>query len=85
MAPDVRTGEYREAMRYDPDTTLLGTMLADPEVVAILEKHAPGITKNPMIGMAKGMTANQALTMGAPMLGGQQVVEAIRTEMSELV
>ncbi|MGV8850330.1 MAG: hypothetical protein ACOH16_12390 [Propionibacteriaceae bacterium] len=72
-------------MRYDPDTTLLGTMLADPEVVAILEKHAPGITKNPMIGMAKGMTANQALTMGAPMLGGQQVVEAIRTEMSELV
>jgi hypothetical protein len=72
-------------MRYDPDTTLLGTMLADPEVVAILEKHVPGITKNPMIGMAKGMTANQALTMGAPMLGGQQVVEAIRTEMSALV
>ena len=72
-------------MRYDPDTTLLGTLLADPEVVAILEKHVPGITKNPMIGMAKGMTANQALTMGAPMLGGQQVVDAIRAEMSELV
>ncbi len=72
-------------MRYDPDTTLLGTMLADPEVVAILEKHAPGITKNPMIGMAKGMTANQALTTGAPMLGGRQVVDAIRAEMSGLV
>lgn len=71
-------------MRYDPDTVLLGTLLADPEVVAILEKHAPGITNNPMIGMAKGMTANQALTMGAPFLGGQQVVEAIRTEMNEL-
>ena len=72
-------------MRYDPDSTLLGTMLTDPEVVAILEKHAPGITKNPMIGMAKGMTANQALTMGTPMLGGTQVVDAIRAEMSGLV
>lgn len=85
MAPDVRTGEYREPMRYDPDTTLLGTLLADPEVVAILEKHSPGITKNPMIGMAKGMTASQALTMGAPMLGGQQVVDAIRAEVAGLV
>ena len=71
-------------MRYDPDTVLLGTLLADPEVVAILEKHSPGITSNPMIGMAKGMTANQALVMGAPMLGGQQVVDTIRAEMSQL-
>jgi len=72
-------------MRYDPDKIMLGTMLDDPEVVAILEKHAPGITKNPMIGMAKGMTANQALAMAGAMLGGQQVVDAIRTEISLLV
>jgi hypothetical protein len=75
---------YRAAMRYDPDKTMLGTMLNDPEVVAILENHAPGITKNPMIAMAKGMTANQALVMGAGMIGGQQVVDAIRTEISQL-
>jgi len=72
-------------MRYDPDKIMLGTMLDDPEVVAILENHAPGITKNPMIGMAKGMTANQALAMAGAMLGGQQVVDAIRTEISLLV
>jgi hypothetical protein len=72
-------------MRYDPDKIMLGTMLDDPEVVAILEEHAPGITKNPMIGMAKGMTANQALAMAGAMLGGQQVVDAIRTEISLLV
>ncbi len=71
-------------MRYDPDKTTLGTMLKDPEVVAILETHSPGITKNPMIGMAKGMTANQALVMGAGMIGGQQVVDAIREEISHL-
>jgi hypothetical protein len=71
-------------MRYDPDKTMLGTMLNDPEVVAILEKHSPGITKNPMIGMAKGMTANQALVMGSAMLGGQSVVAAIREEIEKL-
>ena len=38
--------------KYDPNTTTLGELLADPDVVAILEKHAPGITSNPMIGMA---------------------------------
>jgi hypothetical protein len=71
-------------MRYDPDKTMLGTMLNDPEVVAILEKHAPGITKNPMIGMAKGLSANQALVMGSALLGGQTVVDAIRTDMDQL-
>jgi hypothetical protein len=71
-------------MRYDPDKTMLGTMLNDPEVVAILEKHAPGITKNPMIGMAKGLSANQALVMGSALLGGQTVVDAIRAEMDQL-
>ena len=71
-------------MRYDPDKTMLGTMLNDPEVVAILEKHAPGITKNPMIGMARGLRANQALVMGSALLGGQTVVAAIRTDMEQL-
>jgi hypothetical protein len=71
-------------MRYDPDKTMLGTMLNDPEVVAILEKYSPGITKNPMIGMAKGMTANQALVMGSAMLGGQSVVASIREEIEKL-
>lgn len=71
-------------MRYDLDTTLLGTMLSDPDVVAILERHAPGITSNPMIGMAKGMTASQALVMGTPILGGQPVVDALKAEINSL-
>lgn len=71
-------------MRYNLDTTLLGTMLADPEVVGILEKHAPGITSNPMIAMARGMTASQALVMGTPILGGQPVVDALRAEINSL-
>ena len=38
--------------RYDINTTTLGTLLDDPEVAALLEEHAPGLTSNPMIGMA---------------------------------
>ena len=77
-------GGYGEDMRYDPDKAMLGTLLNDPEVVAILEKHAPGITNNPMIAMAKGMTANQALVMGSAMVGGQTVVDAIRADIEQL-
>ena len=54
--------------RYDLSSTTLGTLLKDPEVVAILEQHAPGITSNPMISMAEGMPAGQALDMAGGMI-----------------
>ncbi len=49
-------------MAYTLDTTV-GTLLDDTGAVKILEKHAPGITSNPMIGMAKGMTLKALLAM----------------------
>ena len=49
--------------RYDENTTTLGQLLDDPEVVAIFDKHAPGVASNPMIGMAKGMTVSAAMGM----------------------
>ncbi|HEX2993416.1 MAG TPA: hypothetical protein VHP14_01250, partial [Anaerolineales bacterium] len=44
------------------DTTV-GTLLDDVGAVKILEKHVPGISTNPMIGMAKGMTLKSLLAM----------------------
>jgi hypothetical protein len=41
----------------------LGDILDDTRAVDILEKHAPGISKNPMIGFAKGMTLKTLLEM----------------------
>jgi hypothetical protein len=41
----------------------LGDLLDDTHAVDILEKHAPGISKNPMIGFAKGMTLKTLLEM----------------------
>lgn len=36
--------------------TTLGTILENPELVALMEEMTPGVTKNPMIKMAKGFT-----------------------------
>jgi hypothetical protein len=49
-------------MAYTMDTTV-GTLLDDTGAVKILEKHAPGITTNPMVGMARGMTLKALLAM----------------------
>ncbi len=43
--------------------TKLGTLLEHPEAKAILDKHLPGISTNPMIAMVKGMTLNMILAM----------------------
>ncbi len=69
--------------KYDLSTTTLGELLSDPDVAAIMEKHAPGITSNPMIGMAAGMPAAQAVAMAGGMIGSDAVT-AITEEVSAL-
>jgi hypothetical protein len=69
--------------KYDLSTTTLGSLLDDPDVVAIMEKHAPGITSNPMLGMAKGMPAAQAVGMAGGMIG-QDAVAAITADIEAL-
>jgi hypothetical protein len=51
-----------EKMAYTLDTKV-GEILQDTKAVEVLEKHVPGISKNPMIGMAKGMTLKQVVSM----------------------
>ncbi|MBN2116463.1 MAG: hypothetical protein JW730_07830 [Anaerolineales bacterium] len=49
-------------MAYTLDTTV-GTLLDDTGAVKVFEKYVPGISTNPMIGMAKGMTLKSLLAM----------------------
>jgi hypothetical protein len=49
-------------MAYTLDTKV-GDILKDTHAVEILERHVPGISKNPMIGLAKGMTLKSLLAM----------------------
>ena len=49
-------------MAYTMDTKV-GELLKDTHAVEVLEKHVPGVSKNPMIGMASGMTIKSLLAM----------------------
>ena len=49
-------------MAYTLDTKV-GEILKDKHAVEVLERHAPGISTNPMIGLAKGMTLKSVLAM----------------------
>jgi hypothetical protein len=43
--------------------TKVGEILKDTHAVGILERHVPGVSKNPMLGLAKGMTLKSLLAM----------------------
>jgi hypothetical protein len=49
-------------MAYTLDTKV-GEILKDIRAVETLEKDAPGVSKNPMLGLAKGMTLKSLLAM----------------------
>lgn len=49
-------------MAYTLETTV-GEILKDTNALEVLEKYAPGVSKNPMIGLAKGMTLENLLSM----------------------
>jgi len=49
-------------MAYTLDTKV-GEILKDAHAVEILEKYVPGISKNPLIGLARGMTLKKLVSM----------------------
>lgn len=49
-------------MKFTMDSKL-GTLLDDPQAKKVLDQYAPGLSANPMIAMAKGMTLTMLLAM----------------------
>ena len=72
-------------MAYTMETKV-GEILKDAKAVEVLEKHAPGISKNPMIGMAKGMTLKQIVGMPQAKQAGltEAMVNQVLTEINNL-
>ena len=70
-------------MAYTLDTKV-GELLKDPEAVKIIERHAPGISKNPMIGLAKGMALKSVVAMPQAKQAGltQQMIEQVLAEIN---
>ncbi len=72
-------------MPYTLDTKV-GDILKDTGAVKILEKYAPGISKNPMIGLARGMTLKSLLAMPQAKEAGvtEEMVKKVLTEINAL-
>ncbi len=72
-------------MAFTLDTTL-GTLLDDPRAKAVLEQYLPGVSTNPMVAMAKGMTLNNLLAMpqAAQMGLTKEKLQSVLQEVNKL-
>ncbi len=72
-------------MAYTLDTKV-GEILKDTGAVKILEKYAPGVSTNPMIGLAKGMTLKTLIAMPQAKEAGitEDMVKKVLTEINAL-
>ena len=62
------------------------TLLADEEAKAVLEKHLPGVTKHPQIGMVYYMTLRSVATYPEARQAGltREKLEAIDQDLQAL-
>jgi len=82
----LKTHQNKEKkMAYTLDTKV-GDILKDTHAVEILEKHVPGISKNPMIGLASGMTLKALLAMPQAKQAGitEEMVSKVLKEINAL-
>jgi len=72
-------------MAYTLDTKV-GEILKDTNALEVLEKYAPGVSKNPMIGLAKGMTLKALLAMPQAKDAGitEEMVTKVLAEINSL-
>ncbi|MBK9009162.1 MAG: hypothetical protein CNIPEHKO_00903 [Anaerolineales bacterium] len=72
-------------MAYTLDTKV-GDILKDTGAVKVLEKYAPGVSKNPMIGLAKGMTLKTLIAMPQAKEAGitEDMVKKVLAEINAL-
>jgi hypothetical protein len=73
-------------MEFTLDTTL-GEILDNPQAKAVLDQQLPGVSSNPMITMARGMSLNMVLAMPQAAQFGltKEKAEAILAEINKRV
>lgn len=73
-------------MAFTLDTTL-GEILDHPQAKAILDKHVPGASSHPMIGLARGMSLKMILALPqAAQIGlTQERAEAVLAEINKVI
>jgi hypothetical protein len=70
-------------MAYTLDTKV-GEILKDAQAVEIFERHAPGVSKNPMIGLAKGLSLRTLVAMPQASQAGvtEEMVQKVLAEVN---
>jgi hypothetical protein len=70
-------------MAYTLDTKV-GEILKDTHAVEIFERHAPGVSKNPMIGLAKGMSLKTLVALPQAKQAGvtEEMVSKVLAEIN---
>jgi len=73
-------------MKVTLDTTL-GTLLDDPQARAVLDQYLPGVSSNPLVAMAKGMSLKMVLSMPQAAQFGltQEKAEEILAEINKQI
>ena len=57
--------------------TKLGEILDNPDLLALMEEQSPGVSKNPMIKMAKGFTLAKIVATPAAKMPAEQIQKFI--------
>ncbi|WP_336772531.1 hypothetical protein [Paenibacillus sp. MMO-58] len=69
-------------MKFDQNSTL-GELLASDAAKAVLDKHIPGFSANPMLGMASGFSLTQLAGFPQAGLSSEQLA-AIVTDLKNI-
>jgi hypothetical protein len=73
-------------MDFTLDSTL-GDILDNPQAKAVLDQHLPGVSTNPLVAMAKGMSLNTILSMPQAAQFGltKEKVEAVLEQINKVL
>lgn len=72
-----------EAIAFSTANTKIGEILAHPEAKSIIDRHFPGVSSNPKIGMGKGMTF-RTIQKFAPDLFSAEALDQVDAEFIRL-
>jgi cytochrome P450 len=82
-AAPAKPAETAAPAGFSVDGSKIGDLLGNNAARAVLDKHFPGISTNPQIGMAKAMTL-RAVSAFAPDQFTREALDAVNAELTQL-
>lgn len=83
VAPMKRQAAPEAAKSWSTASSRIGDLLDDATAKSVLEKHFPGMSENPQIGMAKGMTLRAIQAFAADQFTNE-ALDAVDADLAKL-